>query len=95
MEAWDKLYKPNLDWNHAWGAAPANIIVRKLMGVVPTSPGFDTFQIKPQIGYLTFASLKTPTIKGEIFVSYKKSAAENVMDCNYSGRRDCNCLYAL
>ena len=80
MEAWDKLYKPNLDWNHAWGAAPANIIVRKLMGVEPLSPGFDTFQIKPQIGGLTFAELKTPTIKGEIFVSYKKSDTQNVMD---------------
>jgi hypothetical protein len=80
MEAWDKLYKPNLDWNHAWGASPANIIVRKLIGVVPTSPGFDTFQIKPQIGDLTFATLKTPTIKGEIFVSYKKGDTENIMD---------------
>jgi hypothetical protein len=80
MEAWDKLYKPNLDWNHAWGAAPANIIVRKLMGVEPLSPGFNTFQIKPQIGDLTFAELKTPIIKGEVFVSYKKSDTENVMD---------------
>lgn len=23
MEAWDKLYKPNLDWNHAWGKVGA------------------------------------------------------------------------
>jgi len=21
MEAWDMKYKPNSDWNHAWGAA--------------------------------------------------------------------------
>jgi len=25
LEAWDMKYKPNLDWNHAWGAAPANV----------------------------------------------------------------------
>ena len=25
LEAWDAKYKPNLTWNHAWGAAPANI----------------------------------------------------------------------
>ena len=31
MEAWDKRYKPNLDLNHAWGGAPANIIVRKII----------------------------------------------------------------
>ena len=27
-EAWANIYKPNHDWNHAWGAAAANIIVR-------------------------------------------------------------------
>jgi hypothetical protein len=80
MEAWDKVYKPNLDWNHAWGAAPANIIVRKLMGIEPLSPGFEMFQIKPQVGDLSFASLKTPTIKGEIFVSYKKNESSATMD---------------
>src|SRR5690606_24731475 len=32
MEAWDMKYKPNSDWNHAWGAAPANIIPRHLWG---------------------------------------------------------------
>ena len=26
MEAWDAKIKPNLDWNHEWGAAPANIL---------------------------------------------------------------------
>ena len=25
-------YKNNLDWNHAWGAVPANVIPRGLMG---------------------------------------------------------------
>lgn len=73
LEAWDKLYKPNLDWNHAWGAAPANIIVRRLMGVEPLTPGADTIRIKPQIGSLRFARLRTPTIKGEVVVFCEKS----------------------
>ncbi len=73
LEAWDKAYKPNLDWNHAWGAAPANIIVRKLMGVEPLTPGADTIRIKPQIGSLRFARLRTPTIKGEVSVYCEKS----------------------
>src|SRR5439155_19763851 len=34
-EAWDEKFKPNLDWNHAWGAAPANIIPRYVLGVRP------------------------------------------------------------
>jgi len=90
MEAWDKLYKPNLDWNHAWGAAPANIIVRKLMGVEPISPGFDTFQIKPQLGNLTFATLKTPCIKGDIFVSYKKDEKRDAMEVIIPGNAKAN-----
>ena len=80
LEAWDKVYKPNLDWNHAWGAAPANIIVRKLMGVEPLSPAFETFQIKPQLGNLTYASLTTPTIKGSISVNYEKNTEGGMME---------------
>jgi len=90
MEAWDKLYKPNLDWNHAWGAAPANIIVRKVMGVEPISPGFDTFQIKPQLGNLKFAALKTQSIKGEIFVSYKKGKTNDAMEVIIPGDTKAN-----
>ena len=80
LEAWNKVYKPNLDLNHAWGAAPANIIVKKLMGVEPLSPGFETFQVKPQLGSLTFANLKTPTIKGAILVLFKKEATSTIME---------------
>lgn len=30
MEAWSLEAKPNQDWNHAWGAAPANLLPRFL-----------------------------------------------------------------
>ena len=40
MEAWDMKYKPNSDWNHAWGAAPANIIPGYMWGIAPATPGF-------------------------------------------------------
>ncbi|GAB4021502.1 hypothetical protein GCM10028808_66560 [Spirosoma migulaei] len=80
LEAWDKVYKPNLDLNHAWGAAPANLIVRKLMGIETIAPGFETFQIKPQLGSLTYASLKAPTIKGNISVTFRKQITQATMD---------------
>lgn len=66
LEAWDNKYKPNQDWNHAWGSAPANIIPRKLMGVEPVEPGFGLISIKPQIGSLAWAKSVIPTIKGTI-----------------------------
>ena len=71
IEAWAARFKPNLDWNHAWGAVPANIITRGLWGIVPLSPGFERAQIKPQTGGLTSSKIKVPTIKGSINCEFK------------------------
>jgi alpha-L-rhamnosidase len=90
MEAWDKLYKPNLDLNHAWGSAPANLIVRKLMGVLPLTPGWETFQIKPELGKLASVYLKTSTIKGIITVSYKRNNAADVTEVTIPGASNAN-----
>lgn len=72
MEAWDMRYKPNSDWNHAWGAAPANIIPRYLWGIQPKKPGFAEVTIKPQMASLKNSSIVVPTIKGQIKGEYKK-----------------------
>jgi len=77
LEAWDNKYKPNQDWNHAWGAAPANIIPRCLMGVRPIEPGFAKVQIKPQVGNLRQASLDLPTVRGTIGVDITAAQAES------------------
>ena len=69
-EAWDMRYKQNQDWNHAWGAAPANIIPRFLLGVRPLTPGYSKILIKPALGTLAFASGVIPTIRGPIRVRY-------------------------
>ncbi|HQC43312.1 MAG TPA: alpha-L-rhamnosidase C-terminal domain-containing protein, partial [Verrucomicrobiota bacterium] len=69
LEAWDNKYKNNLDWNHAWGAAPANIITRKLVGVEPLEAGFKKIRIKPQIASLDWIKAEAPSIRGTIRVS--------------------------
>lgn len=66
LEAWDIEFKPNLDWNHAWGAVPANIIPRYLLGVRPLEPGFRTALVHPQPGSLARAAGTIPTIRGPI-----------------------------
>ncbi len=71
MEAWDMKYKPNSDWNHAWGAVPANIIPRCLWGIIPKTPGFEIVQIKPQLGDLKNSAIVVPSIKGPIKGSYR------------------------
>ena len=58
MEAWGQEYKPNQDWCHAWGTAPANYIVRHLAGIQPLTPGFAAIEIKPQPGSVESAALK-------------------------------------
>ncbi len=69
-EAWDEFYKPNLTWNHAWGAAPGNIIPRRLMGIEPIEPGYAVARIKPQPGSLHAARAKVPTIRGPISAAW-------------------------
>jgi hypothetical protein len=66
MEAWDSKFKPNLDWNHAWGAAPANIIAFRLMGLRPSKPGFKEILIDPQPGDLQSATYVLPTPLGPV-----------------------------
>lgn len=73
-EAWDTEFKGNQDWGHAWGSAPANIIVEKLMGVTPLTPAFGTIQIKPRPGTLDSASLELATLRGSIAVAFEQYA---------------------
>jgi len=77
MEAWGNRFKSNQDWNHAWGAAPANIIPRGLMGVMPLEPGFGRIRIRPQVGSLESASMTMPTIRGPVLVAFKQKQGES------------------
>jgi hypothetical protein len=72
LEAWDYKYKPNLDWNHAWGAVPANTIQRGLWGIQPLTPGYGLVIVHPQMGSLEHSSLTVPTQKGPIKAAYRK-----------------------
>jgi len=73
-EAWDLKYKPNQDWNHAWGAAPANLLPRFILGVQPAVPGWSRAIIAPQTGGLTSAKGKVPTPRGAIEVGWQQDA---------------------
>ena len=72
LEAWDNKFKPNQDWNHAWGAAPANLIPRRLMGITPAEPGFTKARIQPQTGRLDHAEIRHPTRLGPIELEVRR-----------------------
>ena len=71
-EAWDQKYKPNQDWNHAWGAAPANLLPRFVLGAQPLTPGWGTVVIRPHPGNLLNAEGRIPTPHGELVISWRK-----------------------
>ena len=74
LEAWDHRYKNNLDWNHAWGAVPANIIPRFVAGVRPATPGFEAVLVAPRLGHLLQISAVVPTPRGPVSIEVEKSA---------------------
>ncbi len=77
LEAWDNKYKPNQDWNHAWGAAPAHLIPRKFFGIEPLVEGFAKIRIKPQPASVRNAEIKVPTIRGDISASFVNQPGES------------------
>ena len=80
MESWDNDQKANIDWNHAWGAAPANLIPRYVLGVRPLEPGFGRVVIEPRLGTgdgnngLSHASGTVPSIRGPIEVEVSENS---------------------
>lgn len=72
-EAWDQRYKPNQDWNHAWGAAPANLLPHFVLGVQGSTPGWTEAEIAPHPGGLLYANGTVPTPRGPIKLSWKRS----------------------
>lgn len=69
-EAWNFTDKTNMDWNHAWGAAPGNLIPRFVLGLRPVSAGFEQIVIQPRLGHaLAYASGMVPTIRGPVSIT--------------------------
>jgi hypothetical protein len=58
--------------NHAWSGGPLTLLSQKVCGIAPTSPGFKTFRVAPQLGFLNNASATISSINGEIKVTVSK-----------------------
>ena len=53
---------------HAWGASPVYLLGKYFLGVKPVKPGYEEFEIKPELGGLEFMEGTVPTPHGEIKV---------------------------
>ena len=65
-EAWNFRVKPNMDFNHAWGATAINAISRFMLGVTPAEPGFKRISIAPNPGPVEKVSATVPTQAGYV-----------------------------
>ena len=70
-EAWNQINKPNMTLSHPWGAAPAHMITGGILGVTPTSPTYETFDLRISPNGIREAAGTIPTIRGGIGVSFR------------------------
>ena len=65
---------------HAWGANPVYLFGKYLLGVKPTSPGYQSYLIEPSLAGLAWIKGKVPTPNGnvEVYMDKKKLVVKSV-----------------
>ena len=53
---------------HAWGASPVYLLGKYYLGVQPTKPGYEEFEVRPHLGDLEWMEGDVPTPHGMIHV---------------------------
>ena len=74
FEFWD--YKGEGGTNHAWASSMTVILARDVCGIRPTSPGFRTFEVAPQMSGLEWAKTSLVTTYGKIKVELKENSGK-------------------
>ena len=57
---------------HAWGASPVYLLGKYYLGVRPTKPGYEEFEIRPSLGDLDWLQGDVPTPHGMIHVEMNR-----------------------
>ena len=58
---------------HAWGASPIYLLGKYYLGVKPTSAGYNTYLVEPNLGGLQWMQGKVPTPDGDIDLSVNRT----------------------
>lgn len=61
---------------HAWGSTPVYIFGRYYLGVYPTSPAYDTFNVEPHLGGLGEIEGTVPVNGGDVKIKMNKNILE-------------------
>ena len=67
---------------HAWGASPIYIFGRYFLGVAPLTPGYETYEVKPNLGSLSWIQGVVPIPTGDINVYMDKSVIKVISPGN-------------
>jgi len=57
---------------HAWGASPLYLLGKYFIGLRPKCPGYQSFELRPQLGRLTWFETKIPLNEGYLEFYYSK-----------------------
>jgi alpha-L-rhamnosidase len=70
-EMWDR----HTSLCHGWSAAPVMVLPAYVLGVRPTGPGFERFEVRPRPGDLAWARGRVPTPRGDVVVAWDRRGA--------------------
>lgn len=73
---------------HGWGALALYELPSVILGVKPTTPGFENVEIKPIPGYMTYANGTVMTPKGAVEVSWKRQGDNLELEHHWLERED-------
>lgn len=78
-EFWDKNAGTR---NHAWTGGPLTMMYMFNAGITPLTPGYETFQIRPQTAGLKDINATIPSPKGDISVTIKETEDQIALGVN-------------
>jgi alpha-L-rhamnosidase len=66
-------------YNHGWTGGPLSLLSGYVAGIKPLTAGYESYQIKPQLGNLKEVKAKMQSIRGDIAVEILKNTAQTNM----------------
>ena len=76
-EFWDKNAGTK---NHAWTGGPLITMSKDMAGVAPLTPGYETYQIKPDLGTVSQIAVCVPAVIGNINVTMRRDDDAKTFD---------------
>jgi hypothetical protein len=67
-----ELFRKGGTSNHAWSGGPLTLLSQYVAGIAPTAPGFETYDVRPQLGPLNKVSAGFDSVKGRIEVDIER-----------------------